>query len=829
MPISVTFNGATFLKPGARSKTVVEQIAGQPLSTAGIVALVGEAANGAPGATDGVQEFASTELDALVEKYGSGPLVDCAIAALNPSRDSRIVNGASKLLVWKTNQSTQSTGAVQNIDDANAGAGDDLFDITSKSFGLPADQIHFQIAEGTVPDQQPQLTSGVITFPLTLTAPQTLVVNVNGTDFTYTQDAGDTGPHADVAALLPILNNDVRWAASRPVTFTAGAVANTIVATLRTDQAAFDGFERQHEYGVMHIKGTGVDLDTAFAATEAFLSNGLADGTFTVNDVANLAIGQFVRIDDGDSNEIEAVVTNITGAASPFTVEVDSGATDLTAFTTAQTAVVFTGGAVVDFVSGAATTGTWGPMRGARGNRIWTVVQNDTTEILDENANDVRLVLSYVGASQDCTLTINDSGGTKVLTTTTANPNTPAEDLSINLGGGLTIQQLVNQINNHVSGVYNCTTTFFNADTARADTVDVYSAIDIQRLPLNLKGALGEIETLVNATSQFLSIERQLSVFGQLEVISTFTFLSGAVNGASSNANFQTGFDALLARRANVVVGCVSRDASVDSGEGLTDSGSTYTLASLVAQVDSHVRTASNTTNRSERQGMVGMKSTFQAARDQSKILNSEFTHLAIQDVDIIDVTGTITTKPPHVLAALAAGMRVGGDIGEALTFKFANIQGISHADYNPKTQIELALGDGLLVVEQPDSGGFRFVLDNTTYQKDANFVFNRGNVFEAAQFVAFDLRQFLENLFVGGKVKSNNAGSIKSAAVQQLTKYRDEEVLVGDDQNGGLGFRDLSVTTVGSTTNVKVTITPVQANEFLLITLTLDTIRQAA
>jgi hypothetical protein len=231
-------------------------------------------------------------LSNIVAKYVSGPIVDAAKMALTPARDSTIKNGASELLIYKTNQSTQATAEIANIDDANTGAGDTVFDVESKNYGSGENQIYFSIAEGTTPDIQPTLTSGVITFPLTLTSTETLVVNVNGTNYTFTVGGGDTGPHADIDALITLLNTNGNWSASRPVTFTEGSTANTLTATLRTDQSTWDGFESQHEYGYMHIKGTGVELDCAFASTVAFATNGTSAGTFTLASVAGLSVGQ---------------------------------------------------------------------------------------------------------------------------------------------------------------------------------------------------------------------------------------------------------------------------------------------------------------------------------------------------------------------------------------------------------------------------------------------------------------------------------------------------------------------------------------------------------
>ena len=53
MTRSITFNGQTQFKPGAISKINAQALAPIGLNTNGIVALIGEADGGAPGATGG--------------------------------------------------------------------------------------------------------------------------------------------------------------------------------------------------------------------------------------------------------------------------------------------------------------------------------------------------------------------------------------------------------------------------------------------------------------------------------------------------------------------------------------------------------------------------------------------------------------------------------------------------------------------------------------------------------------------------------------------------------------------------------------------------------
>ena len=61
------------------------------------------------------------------------------------------------------------------------------------------------------------------------------------------------------------------------------------------------------------------------------------------------------------------------------------------------------------------------------------------------------------------------------------------------------------------------------------------------------------------------------------------------------------------------------------------------------------------------------------------------------------------------------------------------------------------------------------------------------------------------------------------------MSTFLRDEIIVGDDTNGNLGWKDLTVTIAGNTARIDITITPVQGIDFILPTITLDDIRQSA
>ena len=84
MAIRKSFGGQTILKPGAYSQSRVDNTGGSAIESNDTILLVGESSRGAPGDNEGIQEFNASQISQLAAKYGSGPLVDCALSLRTP-------------------------------------------------------------------------------------------------------------------------------------------------------------------------------------------------------------------------------------------------------------------------------------------------------------------------------------------------------------------------------------------------------------------------------------------------------------------------------------------------------------------------------------------------------------------------------------------------------------------------------------------------------------------------------------------------------------------------------------------------------------------------
>lgn len=452
--------------------------------------------------------------------------------------------------------------------------------------------------------------------------------------------------------------------------------------------------------------------------------------------------------------------------------------------------------------------------------RIITVQKGSLKEVLTENEYAALLALQYTGSGTAADLTIS---ATALIVTVTG---TPADSITIPLAGK-TIQQLVDLIEAHAA--YTASTTYKLASSKSAADLDpITTPLDILTSK-TLRGQQKELLDIINSQSQIVSAARASGVEGTIATLATKKFLAGAARGASTNSTFQAGFDKLLSSRCNTIIPLLSQDASALITLGDTDPASTFTVDAVNLQSLTHCILASNTKNRSERNTYVSKKASFANAQAASLDLNHERASMLFQDVEVLGSNGTLSFKDPWAASCIIAGIQAGTPVGTPATFKMINVNGIRHQDYNSKTQVDLAIQNGLLPLEDVDSGGIRVVVQNATYSKDANFVFNRPSVLAAADNVAFNLRANLETIFVGEKARSGSAEAIKNAVIAVMSTFLQNEIIVGDDTNAGLGWKDLIVTISGNVATVEITITPVQGIDFILNKIRLDNIRQSA
>lgn len=464
----------------------------------------------------------------------------------------------------------------------------------------------------------------------------------------------------------------------------------------------------------------------------------------------------------------------------------------------------------------------------------------DTTEVLGQNAAQSVLTIEYTGDGSAATMTIaGASQQAKTLVTALTGQTDGSVNLNIQLKD-YTMKTLADYINSQVG--YSATLNTVSLAPTSAIQLDPVTAQDITT-PQIQRRIQREILDLINTSARVEATIEAASVTGIID--NATTFLTGGAKGASANSNFSAGFSASLAEDYNVLLSCISRDASediADAAQGFTDAASAYTLSAVLTAQNTHLLLRGDTKNRKEAMGMGGVrKSTKAAAFAQVAAIGSELMQLTIQDCLMVGADGNERFMHPHVMAALAAGMRNGQAVGEPLTFKFPNTSRVGHfinpetgldaGDFNPGLDFDAALDAGVLFTEKV-AGGNRWVCDNTTYGIDDSFVFNRGSVMSAAQFVCRTLRETAELSFVGKKVSNGAASSIKSVIRNKLRELNAPDVnIITASEDAPEGFREdtFVVTIEGNTAKVQVEFKPVQGLDFVFFDFTLGDIRQSA
>ena len=316
--------------------------------------------------------------------------------------------------------------------------------------------------------------------------------------------------------------------------------------------------------------------------------------------------------------------------------------------------------------------------------------------------------------------------------------------------------------------------------------------------------------------------------------------LNGGATGGTSSAEIVNALAALEEVRVNSVIPLMSRDAADEIADGLTDPTSSYTIDAVHQAVKTHVNFMSTTKSRSERQGYLSFRADFNACRTKAENLADSRLQLMIQDIRQLDSQGNIKWFSPWALASILAGARGGSSVGLPLTNKFMNVSGIRHTaqslntpeeeiqiDFNPRTQADQGIISGITFLETPPTGGFKVVVDNTTYGRDGNWVLNRGNVRYAADILSFELRSQLEAIYVGQK-NTVRATEVRSTVETLMGQFLAQGITVSTDDAPN-GFKDLVVQIDGNIIRITIVAKLVEGIDFILADITVQRAQQTA
>ena len=582
--------------------------------------------------------------------------------------------------------------------------------------------------------------------------------------------------------------------------------------------------------------------------------------------VTGSTIGSFGAAVDGSFNiNINGVVTTITVSGSPANITAlvasvdgqlpaavgnidvvcsDGGSDNLVfTMTDSNTAADIRARGYGLFIEvdddGVSALTKWGLSEGVNRSSVEyadTVTINQTRDLITESdtigGNIVLNIGNHDSLASNAQVTIDDDN-IELITTGGANAGT----ITLPKSQYPTIQNIVDAVNlqsEWTAALEDSLYAQLSVDWLDHVTTAPAVASDAAAEPLGIKKDYGEVIDFFGNSSLVYHSELTVSPTqsGCIGAI-TEAALTGGVKGATIPADVTAGLEALTKFRVNCVVPLFSRDATDDIADSLTDSGSSYTIAGVHQAVKTHLSLMATTKSKSERQGYLAYKAAFDTVKSQVGNLASSRIQLLCQDIRQVDAYGTIKWFQPHMLSAIIAGARCGSPIGTPLTFKYMNISGLRHTaqamsaaeedivtDFDPDLQYDEAIQAGVTFLEAPQSGGYRVVVDNTTYNKDANWVYNRGNVQYAADVLSYDFRNQLENIYVGVK-NTVSAAEVKGTCESILATYLAQGITVSTP-DAPSGFKNLVVRISGNTIYVNVIVVLVEGIDFILAEITL-------
>jgi len=689
----------------------------------------------------------------------------------------------------------------------------------------------------------------------------TLTLNGAGTYIIYTSSTLVTGAGglptisltggATAANVYFIVGSSATINSGTAGTFNGNIVANTSISistgggVVNGDMVALSGAVTIA--GATTVNGQSVTVGGSFAEGDTFTMRveGGVVNTFTMPASVSSQVSLLAALNNSSN----------WSPALPSGLSFTTSGTDATAIVSIALAPLSTDetlgyGRTFELVSGspdllAALNMTPGLYVAQEQEAIRLLVQRALTNQTEDTNNSggdiggtIYMEVGYQGVSATMSIGIN------TLTTTVVGGS--GHSLTLTLANFTTINDLAAYINaqpGYTANVPSGVNGGLNPNILDKVTIMGIASTGAGLTPGEVKADYYTVYAYVLANSSLITVANSSTGLGLPEATST-TFLSGAIAGASASSNFTAGLSALESiDDVDIIVPLVSQDATNDITENpsYTDPGSTYTVSSILAATNAHCNLMSNTANRKERVCYLGFRGTLPACETQALSLNSAFCSMLIQDVEVVNVQGNLQFMQPHIAASLAAGMQAGANIGQPTTKKDIQATAIRHVGqagvklspanlFDPKTDLNIAIANGIFPLNNPSTGGIQIVVQNSTYSIDSNFVYNRPSVFSAMNYISKVVRQQLESMFVGTQnlgVKTQK--SMEAEMMSIMADFLRSNIIVGDDSNNGLGWKSLSVRISGDAVFMDITVTPVQGIDFILVNLNFDNIRVSA
>jgi hypothetical protein len=449
-----------------------------------------------------------------------------------------------------------------------------------------------------------------------------------------------------------------------------------------------------------------------------------------------------------------------------------------------------------------------------------TVLRQDTnTNEAFVVESEVSMTMGYDGTS--CAVTV--TGG--VLSTAVVGGAGSA--LSINLSEYTTIADLAAFINSQAGYSATSIAASNNLTPLALDETSFDAASSLGEEPGRVKKASYNFEQKL---SQSAVVDFTADATAGLPAeMATVEYLQGGAKGATSAADIVNAIPALEGIKVNFVLPLFSRDASEDIADGKTDSASTYTIDAINFAIKSHVLAMSTIKIKRNRVAMLSKDASYADVKAHAQALASFRCNVVMQKSSQVDALGNVQEFAPWHTAAIATGMQSAG-FYRSLTNKFANVisyKDPSGFDSGNIGDVEDAIDAGIMFL-QKETAGNKWVVDQTTYGFDSNFVYNSLQAVYMSDVLAIQLADSLQNAFVGKSLADVNAAVISGFIAKKMDEYRRLKI-IGASDDAPLGYKNLKISINGPIADVKLEAKLATAILFIPIQLELSQIQSSA
>lgn len=600
----------------------------------------------------------------------------------------------------------------------------------------------------------------------------------------------------------------------------ASALIDTNYGTLRANNWGADGNK-------VKISVTASQLESAPSITSGVVTsfgaalNGLS---FEIRQNGGASTTVTLSTTPGDHADIATLIVELNSLL-PVGVTASAGATANTyVLTMAADAANYRKGwgKSIEIAAPAAllqlTAGLY--KSGAESQVELSVVRNDIN--LNETLlakGDVALEIGYQGT----TATVSISGTT--LTTTVAGGS--GANLNVNISQYTTIADLADFINSQTGYKASASTGSGQLPTSALDKVSAIGicATSATAKPGRIKKSL---QNFKNAVANSSAVEFVASDVDGLPAPFAATFLAGGIKGSTSSATILAALLKAETIQTNFIVPLFSRDAAADIAEGLTDSGSTYSIDAVNAATKSHVLKMSTVKLKRNRIALMSFSGSFADTQVKAQTLSNFRCCLTFQKVSQVGDSGVVNFLPWYS-ACVAAGMQSGGFYRGFVNKKpnVISFQDPSDFDSGSPSQLEAALDAGLLIMQQANDG-VRWVSDQSTYGFDTNFVYNSIQATYLADIAALDLADSLQNAFVGQSLADVSAASAQAFVIAKMDTYRTAKIISSSD-DAVLGYKNLKIVINGPVMEVSIEIKLSTSIYFIPINIQISQVTQTA